>query len=199
MISSTRSSCSIQRRGERIRVDDLPVDVDPLDAQHGERAAQAALGLERVDASLCGATIRKLAGPPPRGRGCGRAARSRARSRSRPRARSRLARPVVVGRSRARRAPGGRPSRCRRRRRGEPARALRRCVETMISLGRGSSCTRASFAACTGPSRRRTPARGRPTRAAAAASARAACPPRRGACRRRRRSLAAARSQARSR
>ena len=76
MISSTRSSwvASIVG-GERVRVDDLAVRVDPLGAQLRERAPEAPRGLGARRTSLdCGATIRKLAGP------C--AARSRTRSRS---------------------------------------------------------------------------------------------------------------------
>jgi hypothetical protein len=39
----------VQRRGERIRVDDLAMSVDPLCPQQRKRAAKAPVGLQRRD------------------------------------------------------------------------------------------------------------------------------------------------------
>ena len=144
----------LHRRRERIGVHDLAVGVDPLRAQLRERAAQAPVGLRaRGGRSLCGATIRKLAGP------C--AARARTRSRSSfeitvsfattSTLLLELRRVVVAGDRRA--APGHSPaarviSRTTSRR-SQPERCSG-WVETMISSGGGSSCASASLAACTG-------------------------------------------------
>ena len=201
MISSTRSSwTTCHRRRVRIGVDDLPVRVDPLAAQLGERAAQPAVGVVVLLVSLCGATIRKL--PALRGalRGCGRAARPRGRSGSRSTSTfvsssgSRSTMTCLTG------MPlrgaldllddvAAHPAR--------PLGAVRR-DDDLVDL-RLELCERILRPPAPGRSRRRSPAPARPPRAAPSASGRDAGRPRRAACPRRRRSPGSARSPARSR
>ena len=154
----------LHRRGERIRVRDLAVGLDPLRAEPRQRLPQPPLRLGML--ALRRIALRaddEEAAPRSRApaRGCGRAAARRARSRSRPRARS--PRPCAPPRRRRRARPGGRRRPCGSRRGGSaaasptsPPGASRRSARPT------SSSASTSFTASSGSSSTTWPVRGDP-------------------------------------
>ena len=186
MISSTRSSwtaCIAAAYGSGCAIWPCASMPAPRSSASARRSRRSASGCPLGRRSLCGATIRKLAGTPRRALADRREQRlAEHASRSRPRGRS--PRRGLLASGRRRRARPGRPRRPSRiwsttLRRSQPELLLRVRRDDDLVTG-GSSCASASRTASTGSVSTTKPVRpGCPPRGAAPASCRAAARARR--------------------